>query len=44
MVLVAQMCEPKCTEVSVVTTDQLIHSLEAFANKHQPHMGLLQLS
>ena len=26
--LVAQGCEPKCTEVGVVTTDQLMHSLE----------------
>ena len=34
MVLVAQGCEPKCTEVGVVTTDQLMHSLDddAFAN------------
>ena len=34
MVLVAQGCEPKCTEVGVVTTDRLMHSLDedAFAN------------
>ena len=34
MVLEAQGCEPKCTEVGVVTTDQLMHSLDddAFAN------------
>jgi len=33
-VLVAQGCEPKCTEVGVVTTDQLMHSLDedVFAN------------
>ena len=32
--LVAQGCEPKCTEVGVVTTDQLMHSLDEdrFAN------------
>ena len=32
--LVAQRCEPKCSEVGVVTTDQLMHSLDkdAFAN------------
>ena len=35
MVLVAQGCEPKCTDqVGVVTTDQLMHSLDEdrFAN------------
>ena len=34
MVLVSQGCEPKCTEVGVLTTDQLMHSLDedAFAN------------
>ena len=34
MVLVAQGCEPKCTEVGVVTTDQLMHSVgdDRFAN------------
>ena len=34
MLLVAQGCEPKCTEVGVVTTDQLIHSVgeDRFAN------------
>ena len=34
MVLEAQGCEPKCTEVGVVTTDQLMQSLDenAFAN------------
>ena len=34
MVLEAQGCEPKCAEVGVVTTDQLMHSLDenAFAN------------
>ncbi len=34
MVLEAQGCEPKCTEVGVVTTDQLMHSLDedGFAN------------
>ena len=25
--LVAQGCEPKCTEVGVVTTDQVMHSV-----------------
>ena len=32
--LEAQGCEPKCTEVGVVTTDWLMHSLDedAFAN------------
>ena len=32
--LVAQGCEPKCTDVGVVTTDQLMHSLDEdrFAN------------
>ena len=37
MVLEAQGCEPKCTEVGVVTTDQLMHSLDedAFTNIHQ---------
>ena len=30
--LEAQRCEPKCTEVGVVTTDQQMHSLDAFAN------------
>ena len=32
--LVAQGCEPKCTEVGVVSTDQLMHSVgeDAFAN------------
>ena len=28
MVLVAQGCEPKCTEVGVVTTDRLMQSLD----------------
>ena len=34
MLPVAQGCEPKCTELGVVTTDQLMHSLneDAFAN------------
>ena len=34
MVLVAQRCEPKCTEVGMVTTNQLMHSLDkdAFVN------------
>ena len=32
--LVAQGCEPKCSEVGVVTTDQLMHSVDedVFAN------------
>ena len=34
MVLVAQRCRPKCTEVGVVTTDQRMQSLDedVFAN------------
>ena len=28
MLLVAQGCEPKCTEVCVMTTDQLMHSVD----------------
>ena len=34
MVLEAQGCEPKCTGVGVVTTDQLMYRLDedAFAN------------
>ena len=34
MLLVAQGCEPKCTEVGVVSTDQLMHSVgeDRFAN------------
>ena len=34
MLLVAQGCEPKCTEVGVVSTDQVMHSVDEdrFAN------------
>ena len=34
MVLVAQGCRPKCTEVGVVTTEQLMYSVDEdrFAN------------